>query len=131
MTRGPRIDLSVVAPAHNEQDNVGPLVDEVEAALEALGLDYELIVVDDGSTDETPARLRELLETHGRLVVVRLADTPPGRGLGQSAAFGAGVQAARGQLVAMLDADGQNDPADLPALLALLDRSGADLAQGD
>ena len=72
-----------------------------------------------------------MLETHERLVVVRLSDTPPGRGLGQSAAFGAGVQAARGQLIAMIDADGQNDPADLPALLALMASSGADLVQGD
>lgn len=131
MTRGPRIDLSVVAPAHNEQDNVGPLVGELAAALEPLGLDYEMIVVDDGSTDQTPVRLRDLLATHDRLVVVRLSDTPPGRGLGQSAAFGAGVQAARGELIAMLDADGQNDPADLPALLALMQSSGADLVQGD
>ncbi len=131
MTRGPRIDLSVIAPAHNEQDNVGPLVGELAAALDPLGLDYEMIVVDDGSTDQTPLRLRELLETHERLVVIRLADTSPGRGLGQSAAFGAAVEAARGRLIAMIDADGQNDPANLPALLALLERSGADLAQGD
>lgn len=124
-------DLSVVAPAHNEEDNVEPLVRQIESALDATGLDYEILIVDDGSTDRTRARVEALMPLHPRLRCVAMRDTPPGRGHGQSAAFHAGFRAARGRLIASLDADLQNDPADLPAMLELLRRTGADLVQGD
>jgi len=118
--------LSIVVPAFNEQDNVGPLVDQVRQSIIDAGIDAELIVADDGSTDATLERLRELQETHGWLRVVH-ADSSRG----QSAALGGAIAAARGQYVATLDADLQNDPADLPAMLRLVESGQADMVQGD
>jgi glycosyltransferase involved in cell wall biosynthesis len=125
-----RVRLSVIAPAHNEAENLPRLVEEVGAALE--GVAFECIVVDDASTDDTPdliARLR----AGGRpwLRLVRLSRPAAGGGNGQSAAFRAGFAAARGELVGSLDADLQNDPADLARLLAELERRGVDFVQGD
>lgn len=117
--------LSVVVPAFNEEDNIGPLVREVEAALAGLAGGFELIIVDDGSTDASCGRCEELMERCSWLRVVALS-----RNAGQSAAFHAGIRAARGELVGMLDADLQNDPADLPRLIAAMREQGADWAQG-
>lgn len=125
------IALSVVAPAHNEQDNVRPLVGEIVAALDGLELPYEIIIVDDGSTDRTRQILAELLGEYHQLRVISMAHTPPGRGNGQSAAFHAGFREARGELIALLDADLQNDPADIPAMLRRMQETGADVVQGD
>jgi glycosyltransferase involved in cell wall biosynthesis len=125
------IALSVVTPAHDEAENLPSLVAEIERALDPLDLAYEIIVIDDGSGDGTPALLRKLLADHPRLRAVRMRDTPPGRGHGQSAAFHAGFRLARGTLIAVLDADLQNDPADLPAMLDRLQATGADMVQGD
>jgi dolichol-phosphate mannosyltransferase len=125
------IALSVIAPAHNEQANVGPLVDGITAALSPLGITYEIVIVDDGSTDETPTVLRQKMLACPWLRVVRMCDTPPGRGHGQSAAFHAGFRASRGELIAVLDADMQNDPADIPAMLERLAAERADMVQGD
>ncbi len=110
--------FSLVVPLFNEEDNVGPLVDEVEAALD--GWDFELVLVDDGSTDETVARIP-------RRPWVRVLEFE--RNTGQSAAMHAGLMAARGELLGLIDGDLQNDPADLPRLVALID-GGADLACG-
>jgi glycosyltransferase involved in cell wall biosynthesis len=129
--RSPAVEVSVIAPAHNERDNVMPLVESIHAALEPAQLSFEIVIVDDGSTDGTDIVLRELLGTYARLRVIRMRHTPHGRGLGQSAAFKAGIGAARGRLIAMLDADLQNDPADLPRMLELMRQSGADMVQGD
>jgi glycosyltransferase involved in cell wall biosynthesis len=129
--RSDLIDLSVIAPAHNERDNAADLVGQVERALGPLGIDFEFIVVDDGSTDDTRAVLRGLMRTRPWLRVVAMTKTPPGKGNGQSAAFHAGIRASRGRLIATLDADLQNDPADLPAMLALLREKNADMVQGD
>jgi dolichol-phosphate mannosyltransferase len=125
------IALSVVAPAHNEQDNVRPLVGEIAAALDDLDLSYEIIIVDDGSTDRTRQVLVDLLGEYPQLRVIGMTRTPPGRGNGQSAAFHAGFREARGDLIAVLDADLQNDPADIPAMLRRMEEIGADLVQGD
>lgn len=125
------ITLSVIAPVHNEQANVGPLVDEIDAAIEPLGISYEIIIIDDGSTDSTPAVLKQKLLSNPRLRVVRMCDTPPGRGNGQSAAFHAGFRASRGEVIAVLDADLQNDPADIPAMLERMKDERADMVQGD
>ncbi len=127
----PDLELSVLAPAHNEQDNVVPLVSQVQAALDPLDIAYEILIVDDGSTDATRARIRDLMPRHPRLRCIAMTNTPPGKGNGQSAAFHAGVRACRGRLIATLDADLQNDPADIPMMLGLLRSSGADLVQGD
>lgn len=125
------LDISVVAPAHNEQDNIEPLVREIEAALATSGLSYELVIVDDGSIDQTRAKLTALQATNPRLRVVAMTNTPPGKGNGQSAAFHAGFRACRGNLVAVLDADLQNDPAEIPQMVALLRTHNADMVQGD
>ena len=133
----PGILLSVVAPAHNERDNVEPLVEQVGAAAAELceragrpGA-YEFVLVDDGSTDDTRALALAMTAERPWLRVLAMTNTPPGSGNGQSAAFHAGFRAARGELLAVLDADLQNDPADLPAMHALLAERDADMVQGD
>lgn len=125
------IEITVVAPAHNEEGNVGPLADQVYAALSPLGVGFELVIVDDGSTDSTRARVQDLCLTRPWLRLVAMTRTPPGKGGGQSAAMWAGIAQARGRLVATIDADVQNDPADLVPMYRLLQGSGADFVQGD
>lgn len=113
--------LSVVVPVHNEEDNVAPLVAEILAALRGR-VDFEIVYVDDASRDATLARLRELQATTPELRVVRhLANA------GQSTAVRNGVKAARAPWIATLDGDGQNDPADIPQLLAKRDASAAEV----
>ncbi|MBK8400647.1 glycosyltransferase family 2 protein [Propionivibrio sp.] len=102
--------LSVVVPAYNEEENVVPLAEEIIAALTTLPGGFELILVDDASTDATAHRIKQLKHPRVRAVYHRI-------NCGQSAAVGSGFQAARGEWVATLDGDGQNDPADLPAML--------------
>ena len=97
--------LSVVVPVRNEEDNILPLVAEIQAAL--AGVSHEIVYVDDGSTDGTGARLREAGVVWRRHRV----------SCGQSAAVVTGVRVAQGEWIATLDGDGQNDPADIPALL--------------
>jgi glycosyltransferase involved in cell wall biosynthesis len=116
--------LSVVVPVYNEEDNVGPLVEQLRASLDALGRPYELIFVDDGSIDATAARLREAAARVPALRVVRLRGN-----FGQTAALAAGFDQARGELVISMDGDGQNDPADIPRLLDKL-REGYDVVSG-
>jgi len=123
--------LSVVTPAHNEEANLRPLMAQIAGALDPLAMPYEIVVVDDGSTDSTPRLLRELMAEYTRLRPLRMSNTPAGRGHGQSAAFHAGFRAARGAIIAVLDADLQNDPADIPAMLEIMRASKADLVQGD
>lgn len=104
------MELSIVVPVHNETENLRPLIEEIDAALGAG--DYEIIYVDDGSTDGTLAALTALRAEFPRLRVLRHK-----RCCGQSTALRTGILAARGRLIATLDGDGQNDPADIPALL--------------
>ncbi len=127
----PTIRLSVVAPAHNEEDNIDRLVEEIEAALTPLGIGYEFVIVDDGSTDSTRAKVLAHQPQRPWVRCVAMTNTPQGKGHGQSAAFHAGFRATRGQLIAVLDADLQNDPADIPAMLELLEETNADFVQGD
>ena len=107
--------LSVVVPVRNEAENVLPLIAEIDAAL-ADRLDYEIIYVDDGSSDGTARQLAHARERYPRLRVLTHA-----RSCGQSAALRSGVMAARGEWIATLDGDCQNDPADLPKLIAVRD----------
>jgi glycosyltransferase involved in cell wall biosynthesis len=126
------IGLSVVAPARNEAESLRALVGEIASAVTPLGVTYEIIVVDDASSDGTLQVLHELMADCPQLRPLRLE--PRGRGAagnGQSAAFAAAFRRARGRIVASLDADLQNDPADLPALLRAMERHDADLVQGD
>ncbi len=125
------ITLSVVAPAHNEEGNIPELVRQVGEACKAIGVPFEFIIVDDGSTDATRARTIEAMHTNPWLRCVAMTGTPPGKGNGQSAAFHAGFRAARGDLIAVLDADLQNDPADYPKLYQAMLDEDADFVQGD
>lgn len=109
--------LSVVVPACNEAGNVEPLALEVAAALRAR-IRFELIFVDDGSTDATAEEARAARRQVPEVRVLRHS-----RRSGQSAALATGVNAAHGEWVATLDGDGQNDPADIPTLLAARDRA--------
>jgi dolichol-phosphate mannosyltransferase len=108
------VQLSVVVPVRNEAENIRPLLAEIHAALE--GRDFEVVYVDDGSSDATPAELLLAMARHPRLRVLRHRES-----CGQSTAVTTGVRAARGEWVATLDGDGQNDPADIPKLLAARD----------
>lgn len=127
----PGIEVSIVAPAHNEEDNVRPLVDQIHAALAPLGITFECVIVDDGSTDKTRTILQELMRDRPWLRTIAMTRTPPGKGCGQSAAFFAGFHESRGRLIGTLDADLQNDPAEFVKMLALLRQTGADMVQGD
>ena len=125
------LPLSVVVPVFNERDNIAPLVGEIVAALRGNALlqggRFEIVYVDDNSTDDSLAVLQQLKATVPELRVLHHASQS-----GQSAAIRAGVKAARGEWIATLDGDGQNDPADIPKLLAAreADASGTRLFAG-
>jgi dolichol-phosphate mannosyltransferase len=110
------VEFSVVVPVCNEAENVEPLAREIDAAL--AGRSYEMIFIDDGSTDETAANLLKLKSALPALRVLRHSFRS-----GQSAAVASGVRAARAPWIATLDGDGQNDPADIPRLIAARDSS--------
>ena len=116
-------ELSVVIPVHNEEANIQPLVDEVRQALDGK-LAYELIYVNDGSSDGTLQRLSDAGQECAELRVISHAES-----VGQSTAVRTGVQYAQGQWIATLDGDGQNDPADLPALYTALLQNSPDGVQ--
>jgi len=109
---GAALAVSVVVPAFNEEESVAILYGEIVEALDGAAIPFELIFVDDGSTDRTPRTLRELAAADPRVRVLRQT---PNRG--QSAALASGWNAARAPVVVTLDADLQNDPADIPRLL--------------
>ena len=118
------VDLSVVIPLYNEAPNIPELYRELRSALEATGRTYEIILVDDGSTDETYALIEGLYADDPLVVVVQLR-----RNFGQTAAFAAGFAKARGQMIVTSDGDLQNDPSDIAPLLAKLDE-GYDIVCG-
>ena len=117
--------FSLVIPAFNEQETVAALLQRVESSLLQLAKPFEVILVDDGSTDDTPGLLLEAMKTRPWLRVLRLA-----KNTGQSAAFDAGFKAARGQVIGTIDADLQNDPEELPRLLPILEKQGYDMVNG-
>ena len=118
------IALSVIAPVFNELDNLEPLYRKLHTSLARLGRAYEIILVDDGSTDGSWEKLRALAGEARDLRLVRLR-----RNFGQTAAMSAGIDQARGEIIVMLDADLQNDPDDIPLLLEQMDR-GFDVVSG-
>jgi len=117
-------DLSIVVPLFNEQESLPLLVERLLAALRPLGRRFELVLVDDGSSDGTAAALRQQAALVPELVAVLLR-----RNYGQTAAMAAGFDASRGPVIITLDGDLQNDPADIPVLLAQLEQ-GYDLVSG-
>ncbi len=118
------MEVSVVVPVYDEADNVDGLHAELDAVLRASGLAYELIFVDDGSADATFARLTALTQSDPHVIAIKLS-----RNFGQTAALSAGLAQSRGDDVVLIDGDRQNDPADIPRLLAAR-RAGADLVAG-
>ena len=116
--------LSIVVPCYNEQDNIAPLCASIAKALGAE-IEYEVILVDDASTDATMAAIREAARMHAQVRWLSFE-----MNAGQSAATDAGLRACRGRYIAMLDADLQNDPADIPDLLAHVRAGDCDVACG-
>ncbi len=113
--------LSVVIPMMNEEDNVKPLFEAIRKALH--GIDYELILVDDGSTDKTVELMKEEADERTKIIVFN-------RNFGQTTAMAAGIDEAKGELIATLDGDLQNDPADIPMMIAKLESGGWDVVAG-
>jgi len=121
-----RPDVSIVVPMHNEAPNVAPLCDAVRSAMTEAGLSHELIIVDDGSTDDSLQAALDILDGYPTAQVIELR-----RNFGQAAAMSAGFSAARGRVVVALDGDLQNDPRDIPALIEQLDAPpGCDVVSG-
>ncbi|HGZ70607.1 MAG TPA: glycosyltransferase [Nitratifractor sp.] len=113
--------LSLVIPVMNEEDNIKPLLDAVYSALKEI--DYEVILVDDGSRDKTVERIKEYANKRTRLIVFN-------RNFGQTTAMAAGIDAAKGELVATIDGDLQNDPSDIPMMIEKLESEGWDVVAG-
>jgi glycosyltransferase involved in cell wall biosynthesis len=124
MSAQPRPELSIVVPLYNEEESLPLLVEKLLAALRPLGRSFELVLVDDGSSDATATVLRRLAAQTPELVAVLLR-----RNYGQTPAMSAGFDASRGDLIVTLDGDLQNDPADIPMLLEQLEQ-GYDLVSG-
>ena len=118
------MDVSIVVPLFNERDNLAPLHDELHQVMQQLQRSYELIFVDDGSTDGGVQVLRDIKAGDSHVRVLRLA-----RNSGQTAALACGLRHATGAIVVAIDGDGENDPADIPRLIAKIDE-GYDLASG-
>jgi len=124
MSAQPRPELSIVVPLYNEEESLPLLVEKLLAALRPLGRSFELVLVDDGSSDATASVLRRLAAETPELVAVLLR-----RNYGQTPAMSAGFDVSRGDLIVTLDGDLQNDPADIPMLLEQLEQ-GYDLVSG-
>ncbi|MBN1121869.1 MAG: glycosyltransferase family 2 protein [Anaerolineae bacterium] len=124
-TSSESVDLSVVIPVYNEEDNLEQLQDELDAALNALNIRYEIVFVNDGSRDNSASKLLEIANAHPNTVT--FVDLR--RNFGQTAAMSAGIDHSTGNIVVLMDADRQNDPADIGMLLGKLDE-GYDVVSG-
>ncbi len=118
------MDLSIVVPIYNEEESVNALCENITGALSGAGIDYELILVDDGSSDRSYMLLKAIANDDSRIKVIRFR-----RNFGQTAAMAAGFDAASGRVVVPMDGDLQNDPTDIPRLLAKIDE-GYDVVSG-
>ena len=119
-----KLDLSIIVPLYNEEQNVRPLYEAVMATADNLGLEFELLLVDDGSRDGTFANARAIAQNDRRVRVIKFR-----RNFGQTPAMVAGIDHARGRVLVTMDGDLQNDPADIPALLQKIDE-GHDIVVG-
>jgi len=119
------MDLSIVIPAHNEEQTVKPLYKAVKEVMDELGDDWELVFVDDGSQDGTYREIRKVREEDRRVKLIRFR-----RNFGQTAAWSAGFDHASGRYVVVLDADMQNDPRDIPAMLEKMREDKLDVISG-
>ena len=117
--------LSIVIPIFNEEDNVPELHAELQDVLVRFGRPYEIVYVDDGSSDASPARLKDLAIAHPEVIVVQLR-----RNFGQTAALAAGMETARGDILIFMDGDLQNDPAEIPRLVEMIERGEYDVVSG-
>lgn len=108
-------EVSFVIPLYNEAENLEPLADAIKAVFSGIGRNYEIIFIDDGSTDDSYSVLQRLRESDKSIRLIRFKTNS-----GQTAALDAGFKAARGEIIAMMDADLQNDPRDVPKMLDLL-----------
>ena len=125
-SNGPAVDVTVVVPMLNEVENIGPLYEELTRVIDNQDASYEVIFVDDGSEDETVPTLRALADGDARVTIIEFT-----KKFGQTAGLAAGFAKARGAVIVPLDADGQNDPADIPRLVAKLDEGqGWDIVSG-
>lgn len=118
------IEISVVVPVYNEEESVPHLCEKLHTALSRIGKTYEIVLVDDGSTDNTWERLVEASKKHPSLLLIRLR-----RNFGQTAAMSAGFRESSGHILITMDADLQNDPADIPLLLNKM-KEGYDIVSG-
>jgi len=118
-------ELSIVLPIYNEAESLPSVIPEISSVLLGLGCSYEILAIDDGSTDTSLEVLRQLQEHDPNLRVIAFR-----RNFGQTAAFTAGFDYARGATIVTMDADGQNDPSDVPRLLATLEDGNHDLVVG-
>jgi len=123
MANGQGIELSIVVPVLNEADSLQPLYDQIRQAADGR-YDYEIVFIDDGSSDNSFSVLSEILQNDPKVRIIRFR-----RNFGQTAALSAGFEHARGNIIIALDADGQNDPADIPKLIEKLDE-GYDIVSG-
>ena len=119
-----RPHLSVIAPLYNEEDNVDPLYEALTTALDPTGMDYEMVLVDDGSKDSTLAKAIQIAQNDPRVKVVKFR-----RNCGQTAAMAAGIEYASGDVLVTMDGDLQNDPLDIPMFLQTID-AGYDIVVG-
>lgn len=118
----PIMKLSLVITLMNEEDNIAPLLESISAALHAHS--YEVILVDDGSTDATVERIKQIGDEHVKLVVFQ-------KNFGQTTAMQAGIDHAQGDYIVTLDGDLQNDPSDIPMMLDLLEKENWDVVAGN
>lgn len=122
---GAEPETSIILPVYNEQDNLGLLLDEIAGVMSAFGRSYEILCVDDCSRDRSVEVLRGLKSKHPTLRILRHR-----RNLGESAASTSGMAAARGKLLVTIDADGQNDPHDIPRMIETLEKGPFDCVCG-
>ncbi len=121
----PELAISIVLPVYNEAGNLEIFIPELSGVLQAMGRTYEIIAVDDGSKDESCDVLRRLKKHEPNLRIIRFR-----RNFGQTAGFAAGFDLARGTYVITMDADGQNDPADIPGMLDVMEEGEYDIVSG-